>query len=735
MLTSKLTAGARELKAIVRKMGGPTAARKSKLSKQALSDAVLGKRKPAPASRRKLFRAFGIAEDAWWTVSALGGDQNALGRAEPPKTANGSNGAAIASPDKGMEDDEAESRPDAPTLDRLRRPRHARSSRRCARRGRIVTRHRGTSPRSPRRSPASKAVAELSGEAEISMARDCPVSRVACAPRPRAAAPRRKPRLRPATFRSARGRGRGRMKTRTPATDLARRARRSADRAASKANRFAEYRDDPCGFARACWPNEPLWSAQEKILEAIAASDRVTVRSGQRVGKTRVLGVALLWFIATRPPTSRAIITAPSAFQVGHPWREVRLLHARSAIALGGTCALRHSTGLAYPDGREVIGISPESPVRLQGIASGGEGDLFFVGDEASGIDDDLIETVIANLATGRNQKLLLVGNPNFLLGAFHESHRAESTWTKIHIDSRTVPGFEDGNGPHGLARKEWADEIAREYGGVDGATYAIRVKGDFAEGAAGRVFPPALIKEAKERWATTSASGPLTIGVDPAGEQPGGDESAFCARRGPKVLQVHGRFAVTPDAHVAIAVGMISELRGDSTDTPRINVDADGDVGQRVVMAFRAYVEEHPNVFILTPIHSGARASRSPDHVDRMRDEMYLGLRDQLREKKLALPDDARLERDLGAIHEFSALHSGRSKISTKDFIRDMIGRSCDRGDALALACIEVVDWFADRRLSAPKPLDAYAGVRAANRSMDPYSAMDPWGGQRRRR
>jgi hypothetical protein len=64
----------------------------------------------------------------------------------------------------------------------------------------------------------------------------------------------------------------------------------------------------------------------------------------------------------------------------------------------------------------------------------------------------------------------------------------------------------------------------------------------------------------------------------------------------------------------------------------------------------------------------------------------MWWGLREALQASDLSLPDDRKLAADLTNV-KFSYDSRGRIKLEAKDEIKKRIGRSPDRGDALAIA------------------------------------------------
>lgn len=481
---------------------------------------------------------------------------------------------------------------------------------------------------------------------------------------------------------------------------------------------LGKYKDDPVGFCRDVLGFEP-WQGQRDVLEALAADDSVTCPAGRAVGKSRLDGAAALWFICTRPG-ARVILTAPTFKQVQQIlWEEIRILLRGAKVPLGIDCAKMASTGARAASGAQILGITAEKPEAFQGIRGA---EMLVIADEASGIEDEIFHVIDGNTAGGA--KLLLTGNPTRARGYFRESLRSPR-FKCIRLASTESPNVVSGqNEIRGLATREWVAERQREWG-EDSPLYKIHVLGEVVEAEEGRLFTAEMIAAAEARWSETPATGRLVIGIDPAGASGDGDESAFVARRGRKVLKVHARRGLTEDAHLVEALGLIATLRGDSTELPLVSIDRDGYVGARVYATLSAYQMQHEGTFQLAGVRGGERARRKPLVYDRVRDEVWFGLVDAVRDG-LTFPEDVKLSRELAEIIAEPHI-SGRSKVTSKDDLRAALGRSPDRADALALACFEVAEWT-HASAPAPPPVqhDPYRGPEA--RGIDPYSALDAW-------
>jgi len=488
-------------------------------------------------------------------------------------------------------------------------------------------------------------------------------------------------------------------------------------------NPFEKYRDDPVGFCVDVLGFEP-WEGQCTVFAALVAHDFVTVPAGRAVGKSRLDGAAALWFAATRGAGARVILTAPTFKQVQQIlWEEIRNLWHNARIPLQGECAKMASTGARFATGAQIIGITADKPEAFQGIRGSV---MLVIADEASGIAEDIFTVLDGNTAGGA--KMLLTGNPTRSRGYFRESIRSDR-FTAITLSAEESPNVRAGESLiPGLATLTWIEERRREWG-VDSPLYKIHVLGQVVELEEGRLFSVDLIAAAHKAVATTPPTGRLVIGLDPAGESGEGDESAFTCRRGKRVTKMNARRGLTPEAHVVEVLGLIATQRGDSSEKPFVVVDRDGYVGAKVYAALAAYLVTNPDVFVLYGIRSGERARRKPMVYDRVRDELWFGLVDAMRDG-LAFDEDLKLTRELSEIIAEAHI-SGRSKVTSKDDLRKALeGRSPDRADSLCLACFEIVDWAAARPEQPDQPPvqhDPFRDARA--RGMDPYAAMDAWG------
>lgn len=471
---------------------------------------------------------------------------------------------------------------------------------------------------------------------------------------------------------------------------LARRAQLRAEEAR------ARWRTDPVAFAEEAL-GVGLWDRQQAIACDVARYPLCSVRTGQKVGKTQLVACLALWWVYTRP-TAFVILTSANYQQVKEQiWASLSKLHRGARIPIGGKLAVDPATGLSFPDGRRIIGITASSPERFQGY-SGAE--LFICIDEASGFDDRLFEAALGNMggalpdataeegqeidpaeATGR---VLLTGNPTQLTGLFAKTHREQLPGWRLHvISSLDSPNVRAGRRViPGLANAAFV-RMMRDNFGEESAAFKQRVLGEFAEQGSDSVIPLSALESAIANWSSDPELEPtaLHVGVDPAGY--GDDESVIMGRKGTHALKPA---AYRKLGNVELAARVVDYLSAhrDPGQPVIIRVDVGG-LGQGVADVLVPNLERDPLVRV-ERVNAGS-ASRYSTRFSNTRAELWWSLRRWL-ERGGTLPPDQRRDAELLACRYF---HNAKLQIAieSKDDLRKRIHRSPDRADALALAVL----------------------------------------------
>jgi hypothetical protein len=289
-----------------------------------------------------------------------------------------------------------------------------------------------------------------------------------------------------------------------------------------------------------------------------------------------------------------------------------------------------------------------------------------------------------------------------------------------------------------GLASLEWLREREQEWG-RDSPLFKVHVLGQHVVLEAGKIVSMQTVREAEERWAATetdavAAEGVLHIGVDPAFGG-SGDEAAFAIRRGRRLMEIAAFRTLTDEAmHVARLVAFLETYRKPG-EIVVVVLDALGDVGAKVALAFHAYQQAHPTEMILVCVRGSDNAQRDPAGFVRVRDELWGSVEKWLRRVEDggeggAIPEDARLERDLHSPSWLTHDLKQRKVATKKDDLRRILKRSPDRGDALCLACWDCSKQAAVALADAREPEKPRArpGMGFAEEVVDPYAANDYW-------
>jgi hypothetical protein len=440
-----------------------------------------------------------------------------------------------------------------------------------------------------------------------------------------------------------------------------------------------EHMQDPVWFAENVVGVKP-WSRQAVFLRSVRHNARVSHRSGHKVSKSNSMALLALWWVVTQPD-ARAAITSASFHQVEKIiWREVRLMHQRSRLPIGGMLYRDPSSGLQLPSGNEIFGFSTNEPERAAGISSP---NLLYLIDEASGVPPEIFEAIEGNRAAGA--KIVLCSNPTRTVGEFFETHTTKRRfWTTIHTPSTLSPNVTGEAVIPGLATPAWIEEKKREWG-EDSPMYQVRVMGNFPGQGSDAIIGLALVMEARQAWAKTADEGALRLGVDPA--RYGDDESIIQVVRGLKAYpaivfsgQLDGQRLA---GHVMDAV---QQFRRKTDEKVRVKIDSIG-LGASPQDFLDHLDRAHLLGIEAVPVNVSETAPKS-DTYSNLRSQLCFDLKEWL-EAGGAIPEDELLTQEMvSPTYEFDV--KGRRKLRPKDYERKILGRSPDRRNALELAIFE---------------------------------------------
>lgn len=448
-----------------------------------------------------------------------------------------------------------------------------------------------------------------------------------------------------------------------------------------------QYARQPNAFWREVLGMQPdPW--QSEANRALAHGEtRLSIRSGHGVGKSTWSGGTICWFANTRVPF-KVGVTAPSAPQLFDAlWAETRVVFNRLPPAwreLWNITADRISLKAA-PDECFVTARTAraDQPEALQGIHSQ---NVMLMVDEASGVGEPVYEAAGGSMSTA-GAIMVLTGNPTRSTGYFWRTHNLDrDAWWTLRVSSRDSPR---------VAPKFWEDIIRRK--GENSNEYRVRVLGEFPEADDDTVISAELVETAMARDVALDLTVPEIWGVDVS--RFGRDASTLVKRRGHVVPEVPRRWQGLDTMALSGIIKSEYDLLPPQSRPALIVVDVIG-IGAGVVD--RLAEQELPIL--------GLNVAEVPSMVQRfirMRDELWVRVREWLESRRVRLPYYEQLRTDLCA-PQLKYLSDGRMQVESKASLRSRGFASPDVADALCLTF-------------APAGMMATAGITAGLSSRVP--------------
>lgn len=423
------------------------------------------------------------------------------------------------------------------------------------------------------------------------------------------------------------------------------------------------YRASPLTFVTEVLQATPeTWQAE--ALQAWPDNPRMSIRSGHGVGKSTLESWIILHHQVTKFPAKTGT-TAPTEHQLKDIlWAEIGTWLRKMPEALSSQFALtdlrlelKGAPEESFAAGRVA---RPEKPEAFAGYHSP---NMLLVGEEASGISEEVFEVGLGALSTP-NARMLLVGNPTRPNGFFHSTHtKLRARWWTTRVNSEDVP----------RARGHIEDVIATY--GRDSNAYRVRVLGEFPTTANEQVIPLDWIEAAVKRAVEPSELYRVVWGLDVA--RFGDDRSALCKRRGNVVLEPVKSWRGKDTMQTAGMVKAEYEATFKDERPSEILVDVIG-IGAGVVDRL------HELGLPVRGVNVGETPAAAEKYM-RLRDELWWKTREWFAARDCKMPDDAGLIAELTApTYEFSS--SGKLLIESKDDQKKRLGLSPDLADALVL-------------------------------------------------
>lgn len=464
---------------------------------------------------------------------------------------------------------------------------------------------------------------------------------------------------------------------------------------------------DPVMFMRDVLAFEPDdW--QIEVSRDIRDYPKVSVKSGQGVGKTGVEAALLLWFLSCFP-YSRVVATAPTKQQLHDVlWSEVDKWMNNSPLL---PMLIKWTKTYVYVQGFEkrwfAVARTATKPENMQGFH---EDNMLFIVDEASGVADPIMEAITGTLS-GENNKLLLMGNPTKTSGTFYDSHTVDRALYRCH----TV------NAEHSSrTNKDNIAAMKRKYG-ENSNVVRVRVYGEFPEQEDDVFIPISFLEQSVKTElsdATAKAFGQyrdssgnlqpadvsgvklIEIGCDVARF---GDDKTCIGYRVNEVVQIYKKYNGKDTTWTASNIAILyQELRSRFEFKGQIAVKVDdGGVGGGVVDQLKTFKRDNQSEFgnmVIIPVNFGQPIKNHRYYADTTTYMMgvvreLIAPYDEAGNKhspEIILPDDSDLIGQLSC-RKYEFISNAKQKVESKQEMKDRGLASPDEADCVLLVCLPV--------------------------------------------
>lgn len=448
--------------------------------------------------------------------------------------------------------------------------------------------------------------------------------------------------------------------------------------------RLTRWWNSPVAWADECLKVN-LAGYQGEVLDALPVQRRVAVRGPHGLGKSFMGATLVNWFATTRDLRGAdwKIITTASAWRhlEVYLWPEIHKWAGRIDFETLGRAPFNPRTELLdlrlKLNHGAATAVASNQPERIEGAHAE---ELLYLLDEAKIIPPatwDSIEGAFSNAGpdTADNAYAFAMSTPGPPSGRFYDIHRRapgyEDWWTRHVTIQEAIEA--------GRISRAWAEQRRQQWG-ADSAIYHNRVLGEFHASDEESVIPLAWLEAAIERWhdwdraGRPSPGGPLWTGLD-VGR--GGDESVLAHRDGWAIWLEANRRRDTMSQ-----VAALQGLEG------RAIIDVIG-LGAGVYDRLR---ELHAKPLAYTGSGKTTVRDRSGKYgFVNVRSAAYWNLRELLDpayDPVLALPPDDLMISDLTTPRwDVTTGIPPKYQVEPKDKVVERLGRSPDRGDAVAMA------------------------------------------------
>lgn len=427
------------------------------------------------------------------------------------------------------------------------------------------------------------------------------------------------------------------------------------------------------------------------VADDVAAHPKVAVKSGQGVGKTALEAGLIIWFLVCRP-YSKIIATAPTMQQLYDVlWAEIAKWLSTSKVKN----LLTWTKTKVYMNGDSerwfATAKTATKPENMQGFH---EDHMLIVVDEASGVADPIMEAILGTL-TGKDNKLLLMGNPNKIDGVFYDAFNKDRDKFKTHTVSSKS------------SKRTSKDNIAMletKYG-ADSDVVRVRIDGNFPKGALDSFISLETVELAigtKIKQEEVTQAHMLHIGCDVA--RFGDDKTVIATRISTKVFPFRKYAKKSTMETAGNVLRCCKEYMNLYPNIKRciIKVDDSG-VGGGVTDRLKEVIREEKLPFQVVPVNNGDSAT--DDYYFNLGGQIWGHIKELLEinfsnkmqgkdDVQIELPDDPEMIKQLST-RKYHMTSKGKIQLESKKEMKERGLGSPDTADALSLALYDPNTWL----------------------------------------
>lgn len=430
---------------------------------------------------------------------------------------------------------------------------------------------------------------------------------------------------------------------------------------------------------------------QKHCVELYTNNQRLGLIASKGPGKTFFLAMLGWHFFMTKYRPKMAALSVTKDHLKANLWAELLMWRERSQLCTLSTndgmerITLKGHEGYSFIDARSYPK-SADQNTQASALAGLHSDNIAFLIDEAGTIPDAVLATADAALTTApsdtTDSKILVTANPEVPSGLLYKASVGKTVqkWAIYRISG-------DPDDPLRAPRVDinWAREQIATFG-PDDPWVLVNVFGKYPAQAADMLLTDIEVADAMARKVDDKDvfNSQSRLGLDVA--RGGVDRSAFARRRGLKAYRIITESSMTNGPGLA---GLTMKMQ-EEHQIERVFVDNTGGFGSSVIDS----LDMAAATMDVTPIHYNEKAQDK--RYFNKRTEMWVRMRDWVR-KGGCLPNDPELAVELTTPKVF--FHGGKMRLEEKEQIKARLGKSPDKGDALAqtFADVEQPSFFAD--------------------------------------